>query len=277
MPRDLESLEEEWRATVATFMDPMIVKLDARSGAIVWWKRYPAGHGNLTGVAVDREGGVAIAGEFMSTLEVGEETFYGSPIRWNGFIAKLAPDGAALWLQQIDMESNGSGLSLALMPDSGDIVTGATFLGALRFGMSVMSQEGLQDIMVARLAAATGDVVWVRTFGGADAEEVGDLAVDAGGRIALHGAFSGEIDLGDGPLFAEPEWRDVFVASLDAGGALRWAQRFGGAGPDRPGRVAIGRHDEIMVAGSFTPPFEIGDTLLPESEDESVIVLQLEP
>ena len=286
IPIDVGSPEETWREDREAYWDAMLVKLDARSGEIVWWKRYGGAAlstAHLTGVMSDRDGEVVIAGQYLNGIAFDGDELPGAPERWNGFVAKLSSDGEPRWHKWIDADlqtSSGldwnSGLWIGPMPNGG-IVAGGGFRGALRLSEPTLSRGGLEDVMVVHLDGENGDELWTRTWGGADEEWVGQLAVDASGRVALSATFSSEIDYGEGPLTTDPEWRDFVVASLDAKGELRWAQRFGGAGPDRVERLTVGPRGEIIVTGVFTPPIAIEDTLLPQTAGESVIVLQLEP
>lgn len=88
--------------------------------------------------------------------------------------------------------------------------------------------------------------------GGSGNDSVADGAVDSAGNIYLIGSTSSD-------LF-EPNQgnRDVFVASYDAGGALRWDVQFGDAGDDRGLGIAIANGGVYIVGdtndGNFGLP-----------------------
>jgi hypothetical protein len=94
--------------------------------------------------------------------------------------------------------------------------------------------------------------------GGAGAHEVGGIAVDAAGNVALTGFYTAA-DFGAGPLPSPPpDEVSAFVLVLDEQGGTRWSRGIGPLGPmlgavDMP-HVAFDPEGNVVVAGSFTDP-----------------------
>lgn len=80
------------------------------------------------------------------------------------------------------------------------------------------------------MSAATGGVLWLRSYGGTGgAGRVEALAVGRGDdSLTVVGSFSGLLQLPGGPLQSDGAASDVFVLRADAAsGEPVWAQRFG--------------------------------------------------
>ena len=81
-------------------------------------------------------------------------------------------------------------------------------------------------------------------------------------RIAIAGTFTGAADILGEPLKAYDErlpYADGFVAGLDANGARRWQQAFGGKGDESVAGVAIDARGNVVVAGSTRDVLYVGD------------------
>jgi hypothetical protein len=89
-----------------------------------------------------------------------------------------------------------------------------------------------------------GVYVWAKSFGD-DMDQLGSrAAVDAKGFIALAGTFSGEIDLGGGPLKAPAGTEDGFVAKLAPTGEHVFTYPLAGRALD----VAVDHEGSVFVA-----------------------------
>jgi len=262
--------------------DALVAKLDARDGHLVWHRIYEgAGPAFVTGVAVDTAGSVLIAGLFEGWLVDGNGMQGGIFDRWQGFVKKLNADGSAVWgiliggslaeSQQLTRDHK-----LLVAATSGrDVAIGGSYYDGARIGDAAVSSAGQHDVFLAMLGE-NGEFAWLRSLGGSADDQFGQLAVDGSDRIAVAGAFGAAIDFGEGAL-ASAGKRDLFVASFDAGGDLRWGQRFGGDGDERSAALAVGPSGDLWVTAQFQPPLVIGDAALPEPAGPAALVLQLRP
>ena len=94
--------------------------------------------------------------------------------------------------------------------------------------------------------------IWLIRLGGPGADTVQGVAA-SGDRIAIAGTFAAGADLLGQPLPAFDDRSvaaDGFVAELDATGARRWAQTFGGKADEAVAGVAIDAAGRIAVAAS---------------------------
>ena len=148
-------------------------------------------------------------------------------------------------------------------------VTPADFLVAGWHDGTLMQSLGGEDMFVAKLTP-TGDLAWVKTFGGpADEGEVRALAVDPNdGTVAVAGDFAGTVMVGSTMLSSDAS-KDFFVADLNGDtGAVDWAQAVmvvpkprNDARDSRPYAVGVDPvSDDIIVTGYFegTATFGVG-------------------
>jgi hypothetical protein len=115
-----------------------------------------------------------------------------------------------------------------------------------------VSSAGRSDGFVAHIAA-TGAIAWLVRVGGPGADSIAGVAA-AGAQIAIAGTFAAGADLLGQPLPAFDErslHADAFVAELDPGGALVWAQTFGGKADEAVAGVAIHPSGRVAVAATI--------------------------
>ena len=94
----------------------------------------------------------------------------------------------------------------------------------------------------------------------------GSLAEDQEGNIIFVGYFSGEIDLGGGPLLSAG-YNDIFVAKYDPSGNHLWSNRYGDSGDQRAYDVVVDAAGNIILTGGFRGVLNFGGQPL-ENTDE---------
>ncbi|MGK4003259.1 hypothetical protein WMF31_11590 [Sorangium sp. So ce1036] len=87
-------------------------------------------------------------------------------------------------------------------------------------------------------------------LGGAGQERARALAAGSGGAAIVGGEFEGGLDLGAGPIASGAE-RDVFVARIEADGAVSWARRLVDEGHGRLRALAADPGGEVVLTGDF--------------------------
>lgn len=125
------------------------------------------------------------------------------------FVAKLAPDGRARFLRTWGLD-DGEITSIAAAPDgavlmsltskrvtwSGALLASGTFLG-VTFGEVTVSGAGQDDGFVLKLGPS-GELGWIRRFGGYGEDEADGVAVDLLGDMFVTGSVEGTVMLGAG-------------------------------------------------------------------------------
>ncbi|AUX45363.1 hypothetical protein SOCE26_068450 [Sorangium cellulosum] len=98
-------------------------------------------------------------------------------------------------------------------------------------------------------AADCGAVLSGGLYGGPGLQSV--LAIAAGAGFAIVGGeLEGSLDLGAGPIASVAE-HDVFVARIDADGAVRWVRRLVDEGQGRLRALAVDAAGEVAVVGEL--------------------------
>jgi hypothetical protein len=158
-----------------------------------------------------------------------------------------------------------SGRSVATDAAGNVYVTGY-FSGEVDFdpgpGTANVTSTGGQDVFVAKYSSP-GSLVWVRGFGGTEADQAFGIAVDGGGSVYTTGYFYGTADFdpgaGTASLTSAGEY-DVFVSKLDSAGNYLWARQVGGSGGDTARAIAVDGAASVYTVGYFqgTADFDPG-------------------
>jgi len=216
----------------------------------------PVWHTELDGAG----GPLCLAGRVVVAALGGAGQVAGASLRGEpgAIVAALdAATGQVAW--QLAIDATEWSVVAALAATSGGVLVGGSFSGTLRIGATVVSSAGKSDGFVARLTAA-GGVAWLVRLGGPGADAVQGVAA-SGDRIAIAGTFAAGADLLGQPLppFDERSpFADGFVAELDATGARRWSQTFGGQADESVAGVAIDARGRIAVAATVRDTVHVG-------------------
>jgi hypothetical protein len=267
----------------------LVIKLDPGGGPM-WGKTFDAwntldGQTFVSGanIAVDASGNVFLTGEASDSADFG----CGAPLSLgenSAFLAKLDPDGGAcVWADGLSSTAPGNslgtgsiGAGVAVTPGGQIAVTGM-FIGpgSLEFGAGAVTGTADQNLFVVTLDAG-GGLVWAKAFG-ASGEIYGEaIAVDATGNIFVTGTVLGSVDFGSGTLTSTGANGDLFVASFDGGGTLRWAKLFN-ASTAALSYLAIAASPtcRVVVAGDFEGSLDFGGVPLTSATAEAVFVAAL--
>ncbi|WP_438044001.1 SBBP repeat-containing protein [Sorangium sp. So ce128] len=166
-------------------------------------------------------------------------------------------------------QAGGAGASAVASDAEGNVFVSAVFSGTIAIaGESFSSASDRGDVLLLKLSPA-GERLWAKHFGDLGADYAAGLAVDSRGNPVLTGeSVEGGIDFGEGPLPAGP-----FIVRLDASGKHVWSIGLGGRGTLTG--VAIDASDDIIVAGRFSEPIDLGEgSITPGGED--ILVAKLD-
>jgi hypothetical protein len=235
--------------------DAFVVRLDP-GGKIVWGKTFGAGRDDAAnGVAV-RGDRVVVVGQFLDRLELGElkHAAAGSD---DMFVAAFDTRGEPQWLWTAGgIDSDGAN-AVAATPDGGWVV-GGSFSQTVELQGTKLVSRGGTDAMLIKLGA-TGDLEWVKQFGGLYNDTISYLAVDLHGNIYIQGVFRDTADWGGKPLTAHGgSDNDVVLAKYDANGDHLWSQGFGNAFNDVAGGLTVDPAGAVTMVGSFDRSVSFG-------------------
>jgi hypothetical protein len=246
------------KKTSAGMADAFVTKLGP-DGKLAWVQTFGAKRDDTAnGVAV-RGNTVVVVGNFLDELKAGEFPVHKAAGSDDLFVMALNRAGEVQWLWTAGgLDSDGANC-VAAAPDGGWIV-GGSFSDGAQFGQTRLVSRGGTDAMLIKLAA-DGDVQWVKQFGGAYADSIQHVAVDAQGSIYVQGQFKDVSDWG-GPTKLKAGGGsddDVVLAKYDANGNFLWAKRFGNAFNDVAGGLTVDPAGNVTMTGSFDKSVSFGD------------------
>jgi len=245
--------------TSAGSSDVFVSKLDA-SGNLLWAKSFGAAAADAgLSIAVDSTGNVYTTGFFASTVDFDPGagttnlTTAGSS---DVFISKLDASGNLVFAKRFG--GGISDLSYSIAVDStGNIYTTGFFQDTVDFdpsaGTTNLTTAGLSDVFISKLDAS-GNLVFAKRFGAAEADAGRSIALDSTGNIYTAGYFEQTVDFDPsaGTTNLTSAGRsDVFVSKLDSSGNLVFAKRFGAAETDVGLSVAVDSTGNVYTTGYF--------------------------
>lgn len=221
----------------------LTIKYSGASGLQLWEARVDipglSGYGNLTGLAVDGNGDVLVAGFTADSNAYASHT-----AKFSG------ASGATLWA----VTNPASAPSTAF--EAVGVAVDAQ--GAVRVaGNMSLGRTSRLDIALRRLDGATGASQWLATEGVRTqlAEQLGcggpqfsqrALAMDAGGNTLITGCS----------YHGEGRERDLYVAKISAAGTELWRHvEDGGHGDDAGYAVTVDAAGDVLVTGSSKGEF----------------------
>jgi hypothetical protein len=250
--------------------DLFIARFSA-AGQYLWSRRIEGDAVGSFGASLDPAGDLIVAGEIYGQTDLGDGPL-GGP---SGFIAKYdGDDGSLLW-KVLLTGGRYHALSDVATDAQGNVFVGGQLSGAAMLGDTAVSGGADAAVLVAKLAPADGNPVWVRAFRAADGWANADrLAVDGDGAVIVGGRYGAAIDLGCGPLpsAAGGSYPDAFVARLGANGGCRWSRPLSGTGYVEIDDIAASG-TSVVVGGDFGATVTIeGETQTSAGESDGFAV-----
>lgn len=224
---------------------------------------------NVAGVAVDSDGGVVIAGQFIGELDLGGTPLVSEGLVPDVFIARFHSDGTLHWSRRFGDSMVQLCRAVAMGPD-GEIVITGYFGGTIDFGGGPLTAADPIDAYVACFDR-TGAHRWSKGFARAQTQIGNDVAVASDGSVFLAGSFVGRIDLGGGQLSSFGSF-DAFLVRYDAQGDHLWSQRFGDAAVQEGACVAVDAAGNVALAGTFAGSIDLGGGALASAGGDDIYI-----
>lgn len=254
---------------VAGTIDIVVAKFD-KSGAHQWSKRFGGKDDDeAVDLAIDAEGNIYVTGTFSGEIDFGGGAFKD---KWGGFVLKLDKSGNHLWSQHV---AGGLGFGVSVTPD-GDVLASGHFWKKLGFVGEEVKGTGRVSAYLAKLDGS-GNKKWLKTFSGTKNAIASGKHVRAhtDGSVYLLASLDKTVDFGGGPL-TSAGGSDVAVVKLDANGGHVWSKRFGAKSSEYTHRLAVDSSGAVVVAGSFTRPFDFGGEKLTSNGSSDVFIAKLD-
>jgi hypothetical protein len=236
--------------------DAFVAKLSP-DGKLVWAQTWGSKRDDAANAVAVKGDKIVVVGNFLDTVKFGdfEKTSVGSD---DAFVVELDTTGDVKWAWNMGgIDSDGAN-AVAAAPDGGWVI-GGSFSDSIDIGSAHLKSNGRTDAFLAKLAAS-GDLEWVKAYGGRYDDTVMHVAVDANGNSYIQGHFKDTASFGGKPLKAAGgSDNDVVLAKYDTNGDHVWSQRFGNAFNDAAGGVAVDPAGHITMVGSFDKSISFGE------------------
>jgi hypothetical protein len=172
--------------------------------------------------------------------------------------------GSGLWGWPVDTQS-GALKSIASHPARDEFVLCGYALGPVTAlglpGTYGDPDNPLEDIIIAKLNATTGAVIWSRQIGGLGSQLCSAVAMDAAGAVYAAGVYNGTLDFGNNTGTLPNRGSSVqaiWVAKLDgADGHALVSKSFGTVGKQAANSIAVDNDGNVAISGNVrgTIPF----------------------
>lgn len=221
--------------------------------------------------------GAIVAGTFSGgTLAIAGATLAPGSAARDGWIAKLAANGAATWSLAYGGAAASDRVTVSALGGSGStaVVVGG-FSGSVTFpGGTATASRGGTDGFMFKINTGTGSPAGPAVVvGGQGNDLVHAVAADASGQLWLAGYVEGPALVGT-TMSQAIGARDALV-SQSAGG-LRW--RVGAAGQNTEAiAIAFDASDRLIVVGTFEDTLELGAVTLAGHGGLDVFVCKISP
>lgn len=217
--------------------DYWVVKLDA-AGALQWQKSYGgSGFDWAYDIQQTTDGGYIVAGSSMSSDSMVTGHHAGAEIGLSGnfdmWILKLDSVGSIQWERSLGGSKSEHG-DLAIQTSDGMFVVAGS---AKSDDGDVTVNAGNTDCWIVKLNTV-GDIVWQRTYGGSEADDITGLRqTDNGGYIVVGNTGT---------------TKDYSIGWFDGSANMQWQMFIGGGSPDYVHAVEPTTDGGYIVAGSST-------------------------
>ena len=247
--------------------------------SVVVFKPVNGGRATVKAVKQDAAGAIYATGTFQDQVDFDGTILTAAGIGGNGgdgFLLRMKPNGVVDWVVSFGGAGLDEPLDLALSPAGEPVITGF-FNGPATFGTNVLTGSGGFDLFVAQFDA-TGQVLWVRSAGGAATDYASGVATDAAANVFVTGSIMNTADFGTTNVTAAfPGVGTLFLAKYDPFGALLWVRLTDDPGGSLGFRVATDAAGNSYVGGYFTVSLSHGSSLLRSSGSRDVLVLKFDP
>lgn len=244
--------------------DIWLVKLDS-DGNLVWRKTLGGSqYETVYGISATTDHGFILAGGTNSNDgDVGPFGF--DPLYADCWFVKIDAAGEIEWQKRYGSSGAESGASIAQTPDGGYIALATSDTG----NGDVPDNYGQTDIWVIRLDSV-GELLWSNIYGGSSFDFGQQIITtqDGGFLVTAH------VLSADGDIFNYHGGGDIWIAKMNALGAIQWKKTYGGSKSDNPTYVYQAPDGGYVMTGHSDSPGGDFPTSLGGSD---LLLLKLNP
>ena len=253
--------------------DAFIAKFDS-SGNILWGRNIGSTQSaeECRALGIDANDNIYACGFFSGTVNLeGGITLTTTGLE-DIFVVKYSPSGSVIWAKSFGGLKNDEAQGLAI-DLAGNVIVGGNFDSAAVFGTNNLLSAGTSDAYLLKLDP-DGNIIWVKTGGGTEAEAGFDVVIDKIGNYYFTGYFRSTANFG-GTNIVTAGIEDVFMACYDSSGTIINLKRGGGTSSDRGFGLAIDAGGNVMVTGRFAGTATFGTTTLTSAGTDDIFLAKI--
>lgn len=243
--------------------NPFVIKLSP-DGDILWSKYFYSSSNTFAmskfnNIEIDSSGNLYLLGTFNGGITIGGTSHsngnYPAYTTEKLLIVKLDSLGNPVWSKS---EFPNVALGKKCIKVVGDyIYIYGSFSGNSVFDGIQINSLGLNDVFIAKCEKSSGNLIWIRSFGGTDIDLAQSIDADNSGNIFISGTFSNSMSV-SGSLIFSSGGKDVFLISLTPAGQTNWVRSFGGTLDDFSKDIAIPSIGSVVIVGEYSNTINIG-------------------
>jgi hypothetical protein len=238
--------------------DAFVVRFNSGAGYKWQWTLGDAGDDLVQSVQIGPNEETYVLGVFSGTVTVGSTKLVSAGKR-DLFLARLDNAANVVWIKAY----GGPGDEVAggvAVDANGFVYAAASFEDTVDFGAGAAVSAGLHDVVLLRVAAATGVFTAAKTYGGAGDDLARNIASTSVGQVRVVGTSNGDLSLGGGSL-AGLGGVDTWVASwkqlTSSSFSPMWSKRFGDAGDQIATDLALYDDGSVTLTGTYDTEFSV--------------------
>jgi hypothetical protein len=210
------------------------------------------------GVTTDKNNNVFVAGYFQSSVSLGGTTLTSAGGN-DALLVKYDPLGNVVW----SVKGGGTGMdnatSIAVDSLGNSYLAGFYSSSSINFSGQTATNptSSFSQVFLAKYDSS-GNIVWLRTCGGAGNDYVEGISIDVAGNIYLAGSFQQTATFGSFTAISAG-LQDAFLVKYDMNGTVQWLRTPGSVALDNGYGVSCDANGGVQFAGFFSDTAYFGN------------------
>jgi hypothetical protein len=257
------------------YSDIFIAKY-SQDGDLLWVKQIGGSKYDYgSDVAITGSNDIVVTGEFRNSVDFGDTTLT-SMDNADVFVCRFNEHASLLWVKQAGGTGLDRGRGIAVDSNDNILVTGEFASSTMNFGDTILSNNGSDDIFIAKYSSS-GNLIWIEQAGGSSTDEGWDIATDLNNDIIITGTFEDTIRFDKTSLISDGGFTsDIFIAKYSSNGQSLWVKRAGGTDDDAVKGIVIDQENNVIITGHFKNTASFGDVSLTGGDSGDLFIVQFD-
>jgi len=254
-------------STTNNFIESFVFSLDENGN--YRWAKSTIGNSNntATGVAFDKNNGIAVCGYFENRLRLDSVQLNTSTPSYDAYIANFDNNGNLNWAKRAGSSSEDQATAVTCDAQGNTYMVG--YYGAeATFGSNTLTFNGWNDLFLVKYDN-TGNVLWARGAGGGKLDVANAVALDEDENVYVAGMFENYATF-SGNAVTDSD-RGIFLAAYDADGNFRFVQSAGGVQTDAALAVTV-HNKKAYLAGYYLFTCYFGNIGVPMADNNDLFL-----